>query len=1152
MTHLLARLRSPLMRLAGPAAGLVVALGLVVLFWSDIRAGLDRVPLWLLWAFLLILCAGLLVWWRARIQRDRTPINDPANGSRDAVDEECRDLNEAHKAIHARLESTPSARIGLRRRQAAAPWYLLMGPSNSGKTRLLNGYTQVAGQGSQETAARAAVEFRLLKGAVWVELRGKVIEQADRQDLWRHLLDRLRQHRSRQPLKGLILTLSLPALLEIDPPQRDALVGMLRRHLQELCETLGQLPPVHLMLTHMDQIPGFTWLAPVLADEDDRVWSFALNPQRDTLPQLDEALGDLLEDLDRKRLRALDLGRDPVRGSEIIAFPHRMERAAGCLRDALTRLCRPEPGQEMPPILTLYLTGTTGAENRTAEDTASLTLERIQGDPATAQPTQRQAFRTMALQGTLLILTAALLVSSLTLLHPAKRTQADLMGASASLLQALSDNVQDREPEILASLAAIHAHGQRLESPHGHAPLPLHPLPWWPRNQAVALDDSVARVMNAMVLPDALNLLEARIQERARQWISLEPAQRELERPLHYEDLRLYLMIHLPDRRDEHILLEGLTTLMSSSLPSHGPVHQPDASTLDALWRRWFTHGLTPDSPMQSGLVAKVRSQLQTEASPQAAYARLQSRAARDMGSVVLEEILGRDGARLIRAEHTLPRLYTAKAWQQFALPTIDELVQQALQGDWVTQDDTDTHAGQPMDPEQVEALTHDLRQRYLDDYQEAWRDFLAGLSVMPFRDLSAAAEGLGRLGAETGPLTRLASWTHDNLTLSESPIPLHEALGTISRGVDTSSFQHPVLAGGQDNPGPLLALLSPEEDALVSTALSDHLDTLRAIASHLESLMASADPGREARVAAAGLLQGRGGHIPLQAAWMSTSSLLADLPVAERPMLEPLLRSAVREPWRTLVYTAVGDLERQWQGQVMGPWRDGLAGRFPFDPQGRDAALVDVVDFFHPEQGLLWGFVHEHLSPFLQDTRGTWRPRTWIGVGPTFSRGFVRNMAQADEITRSLFAHGQGTAQLSFHLYPMPSPGLSEVVFESNGQVYRYRNEPQEWRRFAWPGDAGTPGARVRAVDHHGLATGEYRQEGIWGLFRLLHEAHVEADDGEGHVYTTRWQLPHQGQGDPQEIRFRIRPDRQQNFLRQQLFTGFELTRSPFLGSRG
>ncbi|TVQ74157.1 MAG: hypothetical protein EA372_03400 [Chromatiaceae bacterium] len=1152
MTHLFARLRSPLMRLAGPAAGLVVALGLVVLFWSDIRAGLDRVPLWLPWAVLLILCVGLLVWWRTRIHRDRTPISDTPNGSRDAVDEECRDLDEAFKAIHKDLEATSPARIGLRRRHAAAPWYLLMGPSNSGKTYLLNNIAQVAGHDSQETTAHTAIDVRLLKGAVWVELRGTLMEQADRQDLWRHLLDRLRQRRSRQPLKGLIMTLNLPALLEMEPPQRDARVGMLRRHLQELCETLGQLPPLHLVLTHMDQIPGFTWLAPILADEDSGAWGFALDPQRDTLPQLDEALASLLEELDHKRLRALDLGRDPARGAEIIAFPHRMERAAGCLRDVLTRLCRPEPGREIPPMVGVYLTGTTGAENPTVEDMADLTLGHIQGDPATAQPTQRQAFRTRALQGTLLILTAALLISSLTLMYPAKRTQADLMHTGVSLLQDLSDNLQDREPEILASLAAIHAHGQRLESPHGHAPLPLHPLPWWPRNQAVALDDSLAQVMNAMILPDVLNALEARIRERAHQWASLDPTQRELERPVHYEDLRLYLMIHWPDHRDEHILLEGLNTLTRSNLTSHGPVHQPDAPTLGALWRRWFAHGLTPDSPMQSGLVAKVRGQLQTEASPQAAYARLQSRAAREMGHVALEEILGRDGARLIRAEHALPQLYTARAWQQFTLPTIDELVAQALQGDWVTQEDTDTHARQPMDPEQVEALTHDLRQRYLDDYQKAWRDFLSGLSVMPFRDLSAAADGLGRLSAETGPLTRLATWTHDNLNLHESPGHLHEALGALSRGVDTSSFQHPILAGGQDNPGPLLALLSPEEDTLVSIALSDHLETLRAIASHLESLMASADPGREARVAAAGLLQGQGGHTPLQAAWMSTSSLLADLPAAERPMLEPLLRSAVREPWRTLVNTAVGDLERQWQVQVMGPWRDGLAGRFPFDPQGRDAALVDVVDFFHPEQGLLWGFVHEQLSPFLQDTRGAWRPRTWIGVGPMFSRGFVRNMAQADEITRSLFAHGQGTAQLSFHLYPMPSPGLSEVVFESNGQVYRYRNEPQEWRRFAWPGDAGTPGARVRAVDHHGLATGEYREEGIWGLFRLLHEAHVEADDGEGHVYTTRWQLPHQGQGDPPEIRFRIRPDRQQNFLRQQLFTGFELTRSPFLGGRG
>ncbi|MGM0675995.1 MAG: ImcF-related family protein [Pseudomonadota bacterium] len=1139
-----------------------MALGLVILFWPDIRMGLNRVPIWLPWVMVIILGLGLLVWWRTRVHRDSGAVSDAKN-TPDHGDEESRDLDAALKSIGKHLDSTLRGRLSLRARQTA-PWYLLMGPLGSGKTRLLNAHARSMGEGSipgqdlpasQQISPQAAVNIRLLQSAVWVETRGHIMEAADDQALWRRLLDHLRRQRSRRPLRGVIMTLSLPALLALEPPQRDARVGTLRRQLQELCGTLGQLPPVHVVLTHMDQMPGFTWLAPILADEDDGIWGFALDPRQDTLPQLDEALERLLEDLDRNRLKALDLGRDASRAGEILAFSHRMERAAGCLRDVLTRLCRPDPGQEIPPIVAVHLSGTSRTESPGDKDRTGLTLERILDDPVPPRATHRRALRGVVLQNLMLILSALLLMASLALPHPAKRTQADLMHASVSLIQDLNDAARDRDPAILASLVALHAHSQHLESPHGHAPLPFHPLPWWPGNQAMALDKGLAQVMNAVILPDAVTALEARIRERAQQWASLDPMQRELERPAHYEDLRLYLMIHQPAHRDAHILSQGLATLVRDHPPARGHPDQPDARTLEALWQRWLSHDLTPISTVHADLVAQVRGQLQTETSPRAIYARLQSRAARQLGTFPLDDILGPEGARLITADHPLPELYTAEAWQRFALPTIDELVEQALRGDWVTQEVTADSVRHPVDTETTKALTHDLRQRYLDDYHQAWRDFLAGLRVRQFRSLPVAADGIRQLSAESGTLTRLARWVHDHLHLDEPSAPLGalgKTLEGLPQGAEISMDSSVILVGGERHPASLMALFSPDEDHPVSALLNGHLESLRAVASDLESLAASVDPAREARVAAAGLLRGQGGRTPLQAAWVSTTALLADLPAADRTLLDNLLRSIVQEGWRALMQTAVTDLERQWQVQVRVPWQERLSGRFPFDTQGQDATLMDVVDFFHPEQGVLWGVVHEDLSPFIEHTRGSWRSRTWIGVGPAFSRGFIQSMERADEITRALFAQGQGTAELSFHLYPLPSPGLSEVVLQTNGQVYRYRNEPQEWRRFTWPGDASTPGARVRARDHQGAAIGEYREQGVWGLFRLLYVAQVVADDQEGHVYTTRWKLPDQGQGEPREIRFRIRPDRQQNFLRQQLFTGFQLPASPFGGGRG
>jgi type VI secretion system protein ImpL len=117
-------------------------------------------------------------------------------------------------------------------------------------------------------------------------------------------------------------------------------------------------------------------------------------------------------------------------------------------------------------------------------------------------------------------------------------------------------------------------------------------------------------------------------------------------------------------------------------------------------------------------------------------------------------------------------------------------------------------------------------------------------------------------------------------------------------------------------------------------------------------------------------------------------------------------------------------------------------------------------------------------------------------------------------------------------------------MQIESNGQIFRYRNGPQLWQRFDWPGDMEQIGARVMGVADHGHAVGELRAGGPWGLFHLLTQARIEQMSGTD--YKTSWNLP-ASDGGIVKVVFNLRAVRQDNIFDFKLINSFKLPRSLF-----
>src|SRR5438046_7290278 len=75
---------------------------------------------------------------------------------------------------------------------------------------------------------------------------------------WQEFLALLKKYRSRRPLNGIILTVSVGDLLTLTAPGRDAQVAAARRRLDELGHELRIRLPVYLLVTKCDLMSGFT------------------------------------------------------------------------------------------------------------------------------------------------------------------------------------------------------------------------------------------------------------------------------------------------------------------------------------------------------------------------------------------------------------------------------------------------------------------------------------------------------------------------------------------------------------------------------------------------------------------------------------------------------------------------------------------------------------------------------------------------------------------------------------------------------------------------------------------------------------------------------------------------------------------------------
>ena len=168
------------------------------------------------------------------------------------------------------------------------PWYTIIGPPGAGKTTLLSnsgldfpleethGRFSVKGVGGTRNC-----DWWFTDQAVLLDTAGRYTTQDSEAEVdrsaWTSFLKLLKQKRSRRPLNGVLVAISMQDLLENDAETLAQTAKVIRSRIEELYKLLGVAPPIYLLITKCDLLAGFSdFFGDLNHDERKQVWGFTL------------------------------------------------------------------------------------------------------------------------------------------------------------------------------------------------------------------------------------------------------------------------------------------------------------------------------------------------------------------------------------------------------------------------------------------------------------------------------------------------------------------------------------------------------------------------------------------------------------------------------------------------------------------------------------------------------------------------------------------------------------------------------------------------------------------------------------------------------------------------------------------------------------
>jgi type VI secretion system protein ImpL len=1136
-------------------AVLLLAVSLVIWHVGPLVAIAGREPLasestrWIT-TVVIVALVGLVIAWRAWQARrgNVAVVNQLMAAPPDAAKKEAEspDLAAVRERFERALLTLRRARFGSGRMLAGwaarlggrylyeLPWYLIIGAPGSGKTTALHncglkfplaevvGHHAVRGVGGTRYC-----DWWFTDQAVLIDTAGRFTTQdSDREtdrSTWSGFLRMLAKARPRQPLNGVLVTVSLPDLLTRGADERAGHAATVRQRVQELQQDLNIRFPVYLMVTKCDLMAGFMdYFATLDKEQRAAPWGFTFPldapdaPDAAGFARFDAEFSLLEKRLTDGLIDRLQAERDVTRRAGIYAFPHQFAAVGSVLREFVDAVFTASKFDDTPALLrgVYFISGTqegTPIDRMLGSIARSYRLEHTLFAPN--QSTGKSYFLSKLLTG---VVFAESGLAGTNLKWERRRTQLALAGYAvvavasvaaistwavsyvnnkayvadvATRVDAVRKLVQTtpnrNSPDLLPIVPALEA-TRLLASPDANGDVPR--ALGYGLFQGRKLDSAAKSAYEQMLVDAVQPRLALRVEEQLRQGGDAPESQ--------YEALKTYLMLHDPQRIDAKALKSHVEHDWDAQLARDlsSAQRQQLSQHLDALLAKG---AVVSPLPEDAGLVAVTRAQLTSVSLPQRVYNRMRSEGlGANYPEFTVVNAAGSSAALVFARSSNLPLtkgvpgLFTYNGYHKGFQSEVGRVsAELAEEQGWVLGvTDPKKSAAALLAPNS--SLADQVRRLYLTDYATVWESFIADIRIVPLTSLAQSVQTARLLSAPDSPMPLLMKALSRETTLARGDNSLIDKARTSAKDViDKGSEKIRDFIAPKQTVGPTESL----EDSIVDKRFA----RLRQWVTAPEGGKAPIDD----TVALIGEV-----HVLLNAVKTAVESKAAP-PPSPLPNKVKSEAALLPEPARTMLATLGNSsanvtqvmlrqvLSEEVRAQIGEFCNQAIAGRYPVDPRAtRDATQADFAQVFGPggkfdqlTQGSLKNYIDTSARPW-------WRFKPVEGTPLGTDIGTLAQFQRAAVIRETLFPAGATTPSLRLEFKPVEmDPTLTQFILDVDGQVVRYAHGPQIPTTVQWPGPRGSSQVRVQISPPSGSGNSGLSTDGPWALWRMFDKVRIE-----------------------------------------------------------
>lgn len=595
-----------------------------------------------------------------------------------------------------------------------------------------------------------------------------------------------------------------------------------------------------------------------------------------------------------------------------------------------------------------------------------------------------------------------------------------------------------------------------------------------------------------------------------------------------YNALKTYLMLNDQARMEHAHLSDQIPKYWRPWLSANrGKAGQEEVNRLAERVVAFYVSQIAePDLPLidnRKDLVALSRETLRGAfrrlSAAERVYNELKARANTQFAPMTVGRMLNNRDLDVLAGSSTLPGVYTREAWEKYLRNAFNEASKGEVKGDdWVLASSSLDNLGKDGN---VERNRQELESLYRAEYIREWKKFMQGIAVQDFGSLENAVQALGKLSDPQNSALKQIFARAAYETSWDNPSQLSKSLETAKNSVLERTEK---LVLGNTMPAPqaipqtqfgeiggkfavLTTLTAGAEGG--RSQLSAYLDMLVKLKAKMAQVATNPEPGVPARQLMVATLGGSGSEFAEALAFVD-GVLLANASEDAKEIARPLLVRPLIQAYATLIAPVEQDLNRAWQAEVLGHWRP-LGAKYPFAAESsNEASMAEIARFLKPGEGVLSKFIDKSLAGLVSKRGDQYVARTWANLGVGLNPAFIGGVSRLSHVGNTVLQEGDA---VRFELQPVPTPGMSEILIEIDGQILRYRNGPQPWTAFSWP-NAATPnapqGARIQVVAFSGASTSVANHAGRLGFMRLLAQGKV--DENANNTAQIEWRFRSQG----------------------------------------